>query len=1271
MEVITQNNINDVIKSSLEVTESLILSVANVVATIAKNKNVKELENNSKILKKINSLVLSYTSLSSDIIKSFCTNIPLKDGENLSNLLGRIEEIDNKDAKKKIVKYTVIDSIMQISNIVNETIKLLDDLSKNDFSSKQSKRIKQNIKVLSSSVTAIATELIKSFTDIAKISGINDVISVLIKQPDTTVKMLEQDIDKDTNNVIKTKSKDIITGGKLGLFDVIAKTFGIIGSFSTLEAPNLIILKLQIIRLKRALTDITNTLLSFNKNIIDKNSLESINNLGIAIVGSTDENGNRKTHGIFTIVQRISSLLETIIKIELPRKAAKRLKRALYIFKNFINDITDILTDPKIEIIASNETNKRLFNINNIINKLSDVFNTITGIILKSLLIKYGKKIIITAISNIISIIDELEKLNDKKLNENTVTLIDTLTDVIDSIKKLMVSLSSMILLSISGVIGLVMTIIFVATLVVLLRWTRVLFILATKSINQVDKGINSILNLIKSLLIIGAAILLFAIATPLFYEAIKDYIAPFLWFLVGSIVILGVVMFITSKITKEAAENSLKIALCVLIISGAILIAELCLLAASKVGSKLQEENAVTNILFGLGAVSIFSLAIIGLGSLLNKLKAKIITIDVTLILLITVIGLVTLCTLLLLPLMYVGQKISSWENIGYIGLALLAVTVFSAAVIGLGALLGLAAPLLATAAGTIVPLLIVLGLITVCVIALLPLSKYGETLSNNDVISNISYIIGAIAAIGGELILLSLEMLLVGPACLSLLATLSPMLFAIKNIDNIVTTLNRISNVDIKQAEIKNKLSEIKTVISLILEDVYKILYGDSDNKQNQNVIKQIKKSNTKDSGTVISTIINKLNSIIDSISHIKTMELDSVGILKTIDTIFDVIAKIDVHITGSIKNVSALSKSQRKTQEKSLNHISDIMEPLNNIVTTINGIKDIKITEDVKKNVLNSIDEIFDFTKELSQKVQELFDPKKEYTDKVIGKTFWTNKKIYEQTAESLAKQNTADYLKSDEFADSVEHFGAIGNVVTTLRNMTDSLKAIINFKVDNKEKETIENNIDELFGLTNTIANKLNSYSKDTITADTTKLTDYTSTLNEFGKSFNAISGVDTNKFNANTNSFAKFLSVVNKVELDKVKSAADMFEKMSEFSSSIQGNFDKLADALSEKLLPVLEDLKEVMSEVPDKLDKGFSNTSASIGAINNAPTRDNYTAQVLREQPNLSKQQVESLVDARLNDKAKADANSMSAKLDDLISLLKGMTGENVVVKMA
>ena len=111
------------------------------------------------------------------------------------------------------------------------------------------------------------------------------------------------------------------------------------------------------------------------------------------------------------------------------------------------------------------------------------------------------------------------------------------------------------------------------------------------------------------------------------------------------------------------------------------------------------------------------------------------------------------------------------------------------------------------------------------------------------------------------------------------------------------------------------------------------------------------------------------------------------------------------------------------------------------------------------------------------------------------------------------------------------------------------------------------------------------------------------------------------------------------------------------------------DFDKLAESLSDKLLPVLTEIKNVMSTVPEKLDIGFQSTAASIGATNAAPTKENYEAQIKRENPNLSKEDVDLIVRSRLNERAKADANGVAAKIDELMSLLKGFSGSNVVVK--
>lgn len=138
--------------------------------------------------------------------------------------------------------------------------------------------------------------------------------------------------------------------------------------------------------------------------------------------------------------------------------------------------------------------------------------------------------------------------------------------------------------------------------------------------------------------------------------------------------------------------------------------------------------------------------------------------------------------------------------------------------------------------------------------------------------------------------------------------------------------------------------------------------------------------------------------------------------------------------------------------------------------------------------------------------------------------------------------------------------------------------------------------------------------------------------------------------------------------INSTDVSKLETSARMFENMARFSESIHGNFKKLAQTLSEDLMPILEDLKEIMGIIPEKLETGFQNTSASIAATTTTPTTENVTAQVNRENPNMDKQQVDNLVQQRLKEYSKNSANGVVAKMDQLIDLLKGYSGEHVQV---
>ena len=125
----------------------------------------------------------------------------------------------------------------------------------------------------------------------------------------------------------------------------------------------------------------------------------------------------------------------------------------------------------------------------------------------------------------------------------------------------------------------------------------------------------------------------------------------------------------------------------------------------------------------------------------------------------------------------------------------------------------------------------------------------------------------------------------------------------------------------------------------------------------------------------------------------------------------------------------------------------------------------------------------------------------------------------------------------------------------------------------------------------------------------------------------------------------------------------------MFEQMASFSNSIKGDFEKLAESLGEKLVPVLENLREIMQEIPDKIETSSQNVSASVAATTAPVTKENVTAQINRENPNLTAEEVDKIVAARMNEKAKADANGLASKIDELISLFKGYGGEHAVVQ--
>lgn len=104
----------------------------------------------------------------------------------------------------------------------------------------------------------------------------------------------------------------------------------------------------------------------------------------------------------------------------------------------------------------------------------------------------------------------------------------------------------------------------------------------------------------------------------------------------------------------------------------------------------------------------------------------------------------------------------------------------------------------------------------------------------------------------------------------------------------------------------------------------------------------------------------------------------------------------------------------------------------------------------------------------------------------------------------------------------------------------------------------------------------------------------------------------------------TDQYMKFMDKVNTMDMQKLQSAERLFEHMADFSQSINGNFQELAEALNEKIAPLLEELKNLISKIPQKMeDIAVGDVKPEIGNGSGPGNGDTVTTQVADANPML------------------------------------------------
>ena len=183
------------------------------------------------------------------------------------------------------------------------------------------------------------------------------------------------------------------------------------------------------------------------------------------------------------------------------------------------------------------------------------------------------------------------------------------------------------------------------------------------------------------------------------------------------------------------------------------------------------------------------------------------------------------------------------------------------------------------------------------------------------------------------------------------------------------------------------------------------------------------------------------------------------------------------------------------------------------------------------------------------------------------------------------DAMSKFTEADLKAMNKKVDNIMQ------ITQPVSDMVDVIGKINeNTAFKNFDAEKYLNNIDAMFRAI------INPFKDESIlnSSDIDKIKNKIPVFTNVNEVFARLVEVDNSKYTGNVNKVSNatndFLKTLNSVDPNKLDSMDRISNNMTKFSESINGNFDALATALSEKLVKVIEDLNLTLTKTQDKLD---------------------------------------------------------------------------------
>lgn len=171
---------------------------------------------------------------------------------------------------------------------------------------------------------------------------------------------------------------------------------------------------------------------------------------------------------------------------------------------------------------------------------------------------------------------------------------------------------------------------------------------------------------------------------------------------------------------------------------------------------------------------------------------------------------------------------------------------------------------------------------------------------------------------------------------------------------------------------------------------------------------------------------------------------------------------------------------------------------------------------------------------------------------------------------------------------KIADAISEMGTVATsmiIVGSIASIAESLKKIETITLNAK---TVQVNTQNIMNCVDLVWKKLKSWGLEDEDKDLFKnmerLMNGVSKLADASVKF---SKVDPAKHASATNDIIKLIDKTKTIDVNKLNTVTLMFKQLAEFSKSIKGNFDKLADVLNDKLIEILEKLHVALKDIKE------------------------------------------------------------------------------------